>query len=35
MVRDNTHLFKLFADDPDFRRWLTDAAFRLAHEATV
>ena len=26
-------LFKLFADDPDFRRWLTDTAFRLAYEA--
>ncbi len=35
MVRDNTQLFKLFADDPDFRRWLTDTAFRLAYEATV
>ena len=34
MVRDNTQLFKLFADDPDFRRWLTDTAFRLAYEAT-
>ena len=35
MVRDDTQLFKLFADDPDFRRWLTDTAFRLAYEATV
>ncbi len=34
MVRDNTQLFKLFADDPDFRRWLADTAFRLAYEAT-
>ncbi len=34
MVRDNTQLFKLFADNPDFRRWLLDAAFRLADEAT-
>jgi len=33
MVRDNTQLFKLFADNPDFRRWLTDTAFRLAYEA--
>ena len=33
MVRDNTQLFKLFADDPDFRRWLTNTAFRLAYEA--
>ncbi len=34
MVRDDTQLFKLYADDPDFRRWLTDTAFRLAYEAT-
>ncbi len=34
MVRDNTQLFKLFADNPDFRRWLADTAFRLAYEAT-
>ena len=26
-------LFKLFADDPDFRWWLTDTAVRLAYEA--
>ena len=32
-VQDNTQLFKLFADNPDFRRWLTDTAFRLAYEA--
>ena len=31
MVRDNTQLFKLFADNPDFRRWLTKTAFRLAY----
>ena len=34
MVQDDTQLFKLFADDPDFRRWLADTAFRLAYEAT-
>ena len=34
MVQDNTQLFKLFADNPDFRRWLADIAFRLAYEAT-
>ena len=33
MVRDDTQLFKLFADNPDFRRWLADTAFRLAYEA--
>ena len=32
MVRDNTQLFKLFADNPDLRRWLADTAFRLAYE---
>ncbi len=34
MVQDNTQLFKLFADNPDFRRWLADTALRLAYEAT-
>ena len=34
MVHNNTQLFKLFADNPDFRRWLADTAFRLAYEAT-
>ena len=34
IVRDNTQLFKVFADNPDFRRWLVDTAFRLAYEAT-
>ncbi len=34
VVRDNTQLFKLFADNPDFRRCLADTAFRLAYEAT-
>ena len=33
MVQDNTQLFKLFADNPDFRRWLTDTAFRQAYAA--
>ncbi len=28
MVQDNNQLFKLFADNPDFRRWLTDTAVR-------
>ena len=34
MMQDDTQLFKLFADNPDFRRWLADTAFRLAYEAT-
>ena len=33
-MRDDTQLFKLFADNADFRRWLSDTAFRLAYEAT-
>ena len=31
---DNTQRLKLFADDPDFGRWLTNTAFRLTYEAT-
>ena len=34
MVQDNAQLFKLFFNNPDFRRWLEDTAFRLAYEAT-
>ena len=34
MVQDNTQLFKLFADNQDFKRWLTNTAFDLAYEAT-
>ena len=33
MVQDNTQLFKLFADNQDFKRWLTNTAFDLAYEA--
>ena len=33
MVRDNTQLSKIFADNPDFRRWLTKTAFLLAYKA--
>ncbi len=34
MMQDDTELFKLFADNADFRRWLSDTSFRLAYEAT-
>lgn len=34
MVHADTQPFKLFAHNPDFRRWLLDTAFRLACEAT-
>ena len=33
-MQDDTQLFKLFADNPDFRRWLAATAVRLAYEAT-
>ncbi len=33
MVRDNTQLYKLFADNPDFKRWMSDIVFRLAYKA--
>ncbi len=28
VMKDDTELFRRFSDDPDFRRWLTDAMFR-------
>ena len=33
VVQNNTQIFKLFADDPDFRPWLMDTAFQLAYDA--
>ena len=35
MVRDNTQLYKLFADDPDFKRFLQEKVFEVAYEAAV
>jgi len=32
IVNDDTQLFKHFQDDRDFKRWLTDAVFRLTYE---
>ena len=32
MLNDDTQLYQLFADNPDFKRWLADTAFRLAYE---
>lgn len=32
MLRDETQLFKQFADNPDFRKWLTDAIFETTYE---
>jgi len=31
VVDDDTQLFKQYADDPDFKRWLSDAVFRLTY----
>ena len=33
--RDDTELFKQFMDNADFKRWMTDAVFRLACDRTV
>ncbi|MYA40707.1 MAG: type I restriction endonuclease subunit R [Gemmatimonadetes bacterium] len=35
MIQDDTRLFQRFSDDADFRRWLSDTAFRLAYAAAV
>ena len=35
MVRDNTQLYKLFADDPDFKRFLQEKVFEVAYETAV
>ena len=35
MVRDNTQLYKLFADDPDFKRFLQEKVFEVAYEAAI
>ena len=32
IVNDNTQLFRRFAEDEGFRRWLTDAVFGLTYE---
>ncbi len=34
IMNDDTQLFKLFADNPDFKRWVTNKAFQLAYKAT-
>ncbi len=31
MINDDTQLFKKFADDEGFKRWLTDAVFDLTY----
>ena len=32
LLKDDTELFKQFADNPSFRRWLTDTVFGLTYE---
>jgi type I restriction enzyme, R subunit len=32
LLKDDTELFKQFADNPSFRRWLTDTLFGLTYE---
>ena len=32
MVNDDTQLFKYFADNEGFKRWLTDSIFNLTYE---
>jgi len=32
VLKDDTQLFKLFADDESFRRWLTETVFALTYE---
>ncbi len=32
VLKDDTELFKQFADNPSFRRWLTDTVFGLTYE---
>ena len=32
LLKDDTELFKQFADNEDFKRWMTDAVFRLTYD---
>ena len=32
MINDDTQLFRKFADDEGFKRWLTDAVFDLTYK---
>lgn len=35
MLRDETQLFKQFADNPDFRKWLTDTVFSSTYDESA
>jgi type I restriction enzyme R subunit len=32
VLKDDTQLFKMFSDDPDFKRWLSDMVFRMTYD---
>ena len=32
VMQDDTELFKQFADNESFRRWMTDTVFRLTYD---
>ena len=34
LIKDDSQLFKQFADNPGFKRWMTDTIFPLASEQT-
>ncbi len=33
VLKDDTQLFKMFSDDPMFKRWLSDTVFRMTYKA--
>ena len=35
LIKDDTQLFKLFMDDPGFKRWLTEKMFHLTYSETA
>lgn len=32
LLQDDTDLFRLFSDNPEFKRWLTEKVFDLTYE---
>ena len=32
VLKDDTQLFKMFSDDPGFKRWLSDMVFRMTYD---
>lgn len=35
VLKDDTQLFKMFSDDPNFKRWLSDMVFRMTYDRTT